>query len=201
MKASLSAALGVLVATPAAVAAPLEPFEVWGRFVATSSAIVSPHTVDTVEVDRAAEPAFGSPEVWLLARTRVTDSDRGHQTEKFWADSRTCPQIIPTLAKLADVEGVAIQPPGRPYPMGQMARETAQRMRHSRQSDGDRTIFDGGTYEIEAEGHFPVAHMTGRVTMTSGAGTPASAWVAQAFQALEPCWRTADPTLQQAPDR
>ncbi len=68
-------AAALLIGLPsAAAAAPLEPFEVWGRFVDTSSTIISPHTVDTVQIERAAEPAFGSPEVWLLARTRrMTD--------------------------------------------------------------------------------------------------------------------------------
>jgi hypothetical protein len=195
------AAATMIALPPAAAAAPLEPFEVWGRFVETSSVIVSPHTLDTVEIERAAEPGFGSAEVWLLARTKVTDSDRGRQTEKFWADSRSCPQLIPTLAKLADVEGVAIQPPGRAYPIGRdIDPAAAQRLRRSGQP-GDRTLFDGGTYEIDAQGHFPVAHMTGAVTMTSGNGTPVSAWVFGAFQALEPCWRTTDPTVHGPPAR
>src|SRR6185437_206881 len=142
-----------LVAAGAALAAPLDPFEVWGRFVATSSAIVSPQTIDAVEIDRAAEPPIGSPEVWLLARTKVTVTEAGRRTEKLWADSRTCPQVIESLAKLADVERVAIQPPGRPWPTGRIDRETAERLRRSGGGYRESTIFDAGTYEIDAQEH------------------------------------------------
>src|ERR1700733_12136643 len=108
----LAAALSALCAS-AAGAAPLVVYDVWGRLVETPSAIVPPSEIDTVEIDRVADPGAGpgSPEIWLLQRTTVTLADSGRTTLRRWADSRTCPVLIPTLAKLADVESVAIQPP------------------------------------------------------------------------------------------
>ncbi len=188
-------AAAVLGLPSAAHAAPLQVVEVWGRFVETSSAIVSPSEIDTVEIDRAAEPVPGaqSREVWLLQRTTVTLVDSGRQTFKRWADSRACPAVIPTLAKLADVESVAIQPPGRPYPVGRDTDDAAtQRSQPPGAHDG--VDYDAGTYEIDAQGHWPAAHMVGSVMMKSGAETPAADWIADAFKALSPCWTATDPT-------
>jgi hypothetical protein len=190
---ALTAAL--LVSPFAVHAAPLQVLEVWGRFVETSSAIVSPSEIDTVEIDRAAEPVMGarSREVWLLQRTTVTLADSGRKTFRRWADSRSCPALILTLAKLADIERVAIQPPGRPYPIGDLDAETAARLRQSHEAT-DSTVFDAGTFELEAKGHWPNALMSGEVTMKSGAETPAANWIADAFKALSPCWTVSDPT-------
>jgi hypothetical protein len=191
----LALTVAVLVSPFAAHAAPLQVLEVWGRFVETSSAIVAPSEIDTVEIDRAAEPIAGVRlrEVWLLRRTTVTLADGGRKTFRRWADSRSCSTLIPTLAKLADVEAVAIQPPGRPYPVGDLDAETAERLRQ-RHETSDSTVFDAGTFELEAKGHWPDARMSGVVTMKSGAETPAADWIADAFKALSPCWTATDPT-------
>jgi len=187
-------AAAVLVWPFAAHAAALQVLEVWGRFE-TSSAMVSPSEIDTVEIDRAAEPVPGvhSREVWLLQRTTVTLAEAGRQTFKRWADSRSCPALVPTLAKLADIEAVAIQPPGRPYPVGRDTDDEAtQRSRPPGARDG--VDYDAGTYQIDAQGHWPAAHMVGAVVMKSGAETPAADWIAEAFKALSPCWTASDPT-------
>jgi hypothetical protein len=188
----LAAVVALGLATTAA-AGPLQVFDTWGSFRAESSAIVSPHTTDSVKIERAAGPEFGAAEVWVLERTTVTERDTGRTSETRWADSRTCPPLIPTLAGLADLEPVSIQPPGAPWPRGRMDAATARELRQHGGGGGDRIIYDAGTYEIEAQGHWPVARMSGSVVMRSGAGTPAAAWVTDAFRALEPCWRDTRP--------
>jgi len=181
--------LAILITLASAVTArPLAPFDVWGSFSRTSSAIVSLHTVDTVKIERASAGLIPpSPEIWLLERTTETTSDTGRQVVLRWADSRACRTLIPALAKLAALEPVTIQPPGLPWPAGR----GDNKYRPPSERDGE--IFDGETYEIEAKGHWAAARMAGSVVMRSGAGTPAARWVDDAFTALASCWTTTHP--------
>jgi hypothetical protein len=191
---ALAVALAATLAPRAATAGHLQVFDQWGRFKRTSSPIVSPHQTDTVKIERASD-GLTSPAVWLLERTTEITGDQGHSLVVRWADSGDCPALIPTLAKLADLESVAIQPPGVPFPKGRdvdPARARQQRLSRN-DPDADWRIFDGADYEIAAQGHWPVAHMYGEVVLRGGAGTPAQTWVEQALRALEPCWTTTQP--------
>ena len=188
----LTGAIAVLPAGGGANARLLEVFEVWGSFRATSSAIVDPHTVKTVKIERAAEPGSRSgPEIWIAEQ--LTEISRGGEltTEHRWADSRTCPTLIPALAGLSKLEPLSIQPPGVPWPEGRDIRPGSEReaRRH-----GDEQIFDGGDFEIDAPGRWVAARMAGSVILRSGAGTPVAIWVQDALRALAPCWSATEPS-------
>jgi len=171
---------------------PLQVFEVWGTFKAVSSAIVSPHTTDTVKIERAATGLVpGSSEVWVAERTTANEGPLGSAPIHQWADSRSCPSLIPTLGGLAALEPVSIQPPGLAWPVGMEHSGTPreERLRGER----DAVVYDGGDYEIEARGHWASARMEGSVILRGGAGTPAATWVKSALKALAPCWSSKSP--------
>ena len=188
----LTGAITVLAASGGANARPLEVFDVWGSFRATSSAIVDPHTLKTVKIERAAEPgARPGPEIWIAEQLTEISRSGELTTEHRWADSRTCPAMLPALASLSKLEPLSIQPPGVPWPEGRDIRAGSER---EARLHGDGQIFDGGDFEIDAPGRWVAARMAGSVILRGGAGTPVAIWVRHALEALASCWSATEPS-------
>lgn len=176
----------VLIAAPASAGRPVSA-DAWGSFTRSSSGIVEPHTLDTVSIEQRVSVGSLSTEVWVLRRTTETRTGHRVKTRLSWADSRTCPALLPTLATLAKLPPVIIQPPGLPWPQG---RDVKGRL-PPEQREG--SIFDAGDYEISAHGHWVAERWEGETTMRGSAGSPAAAWVESAFAALAPCWMDREP--------
>jgi len=169
--------------------------EVWGSFKAISSAIIDPHVVQTVKIERATPAGtILGPEIWEAEQITETSRAGVLTTEHHWADSRSCPALIPTLASLAKLEPITIQPPGIVLPDGRdMPPGWSARDLRLHDGGGEGRIFDGGDFEIDAPGRWAAARMAGSVVLRGGAGTPAAIWVQSALRALAPCWSAAAP--------
>lgn len=187
----------VSVAALSASASAAEPklsFQPWGSFTSTSSPILTPLIVDRMTVETAQGWAGAKPttrEFWVVERRTTTTTDAGSNASLRWADSRTCPSLIPELAALANLEPVSILPPGVKWPAGRDhdADASPRQLRQER----DETVFDAGTYEIDAPGHWAKARMTGSVVLRGATRSPAANWVEHTMKALEPCWSSTPP--------
>ena len=109
-------------------------------------------------------------------------STAGSSTTLRWADSRSCPSLVPELAALATLEPFSIQPPGVRWPAGLEDTDDARTRRL--RGAMDETISDGSTYEIDAPGHWVKVHVMGGVILRGAAGSPAAYWVEHALKAL-----------------
>jgi hypothetical protein len=117
--------------------------------------------VDLDDVERSNRP------VWLATRT---DRVKGQPDRTSWADSETCPAMMPALAKLQLVEPFRIVPPAV--------------------RDGpSHIVLDGDAYQVQALGYWPHSHQGG-VTLSGNDGTPVANWVEDTMKALGPCWST-----------
>lgn len=138
----------------------------WGSF-SVDPALMRGHGLIKVEVAKVGR------DLWVAEK--LSKSRTGPDT-LAWADSRTCDALIPTLAKLADLEPIKLTPPGVP-PMGQ------------------NIIMDGANYEINAQGVYQSERALGEVRLTGNVNSPIAKWVDGALDALKPCWQTDPPKL------
>ena len=186
---SLAAALSLFDSTPAG-AAPTPRNEDWGQFGARSTATGSTQVVDTVTI-RCVEitGASGVTRVWVAERTTTTHSPEGPPVSR-WADSQTCTALVPAINRLARTEPQTIQPPELWRPAVQGRGPAGQT------DDGDDLSDDRVTLLIDAPGTWAGDTMTGRITLTGGAGTPVAVGISAAMVALEPCWTADAPSLR-----
>jgi hypothetical protein len=96
-----------------------------------------------------------------------------------WTDSRTCYQLVETLATLIDLDKPADAPADAP----------AVRI---------DTSEVGAVYRIEAAG-LSLENRSGAVRLTNGAEATAGTLVRSALEAWRPCWTDAPPTLAARP--
>jgi hypothetical protein len=103
-----------------------------------------------------------------VLRRGVTDA-RGKRTD--WAESRTCPAVVPMLAA------------ARRIPMPRVAP-------YGVSDDPIIVTGDGRSYMLQAPATWP---SVGEVTVTSNEGTPLAEWMNASLTALEPCWSRSQP--------
>lgn len=123
-----------------------------------------PHHEFEVDLDNVERNNRG---IWLATRT---DRVKGQPDRTSWADSETCPAMLPALARLQRVEPFRIVPPG--------VREGPSQI-----------VLDGDAYEVQALGYWPHSHQGG-ITLSGNDGTPVADWVEDTMKALAPCWST-----------
>lgn len=146
--------------------ADIEPLQgAWAEFSRAGSLN---HVKERVEVATAPRSA-GQEFRYTLRFTRQTiDSD----PTVLWADSATCPAARSVLSSMRDLE----MPTPTPYGTG----------------EGLRTItMDGTLFSLTA----PSSDNMGTLTLRSNVGSPLAAWIASAFERLEPCWTETAPRL------
>lgn len=143
----------------------------WGSFSVTTSGRHVTTRVEVAEV-RLSEDPRGSKDFWVAERT---ERDLSGQGGPLWADSRTCPALVPAMARLASLEPIRITPPGAP------ARELSN------------VILDGSAYEVAAQGVYPAENAGGGVRLTGNVDTPVARWVDDTLSALKPCWSASPP--------
>ncbi len=161
----------------------------WGSFRTTASGFVSPSHDDQVDIKYAGS-RLSAGAIWLLVRTTTVHSGPSARPRHQWADSRTCPALIPALAKLADLEPVTIQPPGLPWPKG--ATWTGGYMPPDQRN---QQISDTDDYEISAPGRYQMSRFEGHVVLKGGGGSPVAQWVEETMKAVESCWSPKPPIL------
>jgi hypothetical protein len=189
--------LVLLLSGCATVAAPPHSPIAWGEFGYDQPGL-EPHITDTVKIGWTLERGT-TKEIWIAERTRETrkgNDDRLVQTTRTWADSRTCPSLVPTLSKLAALDRFAVQPPGVFWPEGQDIAPDPQKPAQGHYVDHRRfnqTFSDAGFYSLTAPGAWTTDHWAGSATFKSGAHTPVADWINGAFESLQPCWRTNPP--------
>jgi hypothetical protein len=104
-------------------------------------------------------------EAWV-ARLVQRNHDQPEQT--MWANSHSCPAMMPAFSKLQFIEPFKIVPPGV--------------------RAGATTIFmDGDNYQIHARGYWAKANRNGEISLSSNDG-PIMNWVEDTMKALTPCW-------------
>ena len=86
----------------------------------------------------------------------------------MWADSHSCPAMMPAFSKLQLIEPFKIVPPG--------VRDGASIV-----------VMDGDRYRIHAQGYWAQADRSGEISLSSNDG-PVKTWVEDTMKVLAPCW-------------
>jgi hypothetical protein len=159
----LTIALALAVAAPAQGARAPEQhafsFSKWERPIAGHILTVD---VDTVEIHGRG--------VWMA---RLTNQAKQGGKQTSWADSGSCPAMMPAFASLQAIEPFTITPPGIP-------------------GKASVVIMDGDNYEVHASGYWPLASRNGEIVLSSNTG-PVAQWVDETLKVLAPCWRKQRP--------
>ena len=147
----------------------------WGSFTAGRSIRRDSQTirVEVAHIWRLAQDGRTRIDFWTAEKRSEPRVGLG---KLQWADSRTCPALIPSLAKLADLEPIRMTPPGVTAPAAHL-------------------ILDGQSFEIVAPGVFPLAAAAGEVRLTGNVDSPMGTWVSATLNSLGPCWSDTPPTL------
>ncbi len=137
----------------------------WGHFVRRPALARRP----SESVDIATHGGTPDHPDYLL---RLTTRALGDVPVIRWLDSRTCPAVRDSLAKLSALTAPRLAPPGfAPRPTMMM--------------------MDGVDYSLTV----PAEDRSGasRLTWTSNVGTPLAAWVDATLAALVACWTSREP--------
>jgi hypothetical protein len=184
---AITVAIAALAVAVEAVAAPdnhITVFSTWGTFTVSSSGLLTPQETQRVEIQEAGD-AIGR--FWIAQRATEIRNAHSVKREVSWADGRTCPSLLPTLATLADLEPFTIRPPGLPWPHG------VDIVGHVPIDQRDHFMTDGPDYELDAPGLWFSERTPGDVILKGSSGSPVGRWINGALGALTNCWKPGKP--------
>jgi len=123
-----------------------------------------------VEVDSTRRD--GRP-VWIAKRVEHP-AVRGAPEQTTWADSDTCPAMMPAFATLQSIKPFTIMPPTLPDPKAPV--------------EIPSVAVDGATFQIYAHGVWAKDQPLGEILLTGNYHTPVADWVEETMKALASCW-------------
>lgn len=137
------------------------------------------------EYDRSTPFPNGRPTPWWIARR--TAAPPGGAATVSWADSKTCPQLGASLARMATLT------PPRPRVWG-----LDPYLPVTPPGDILRWALDGTTYTVWSADGVQPDNTLGSVEFSSNSGLIAD-WGEATFKRLEPCWRAEAPAAEARP--